>query len=241
MIFVLMILLTFFASLIGVTVGFGLSTIMIPVLVIFYPFTQVLLLVGVIHWFSNIWKITFFKHGIDWSLILSFGIPGVIAAIIGARLAFLESQAILSRTLGTFLIIYVIFLLLNPTFQIKKQYGVAIIGGGISGFLAGIFGFRGAIRSSFLSTFNLPKAVFIATGAVIAISIDTARLITYWIEGHQLEIVPLWALGILIGVSWTGSFAARYIVKYIPQEKFRFVVVLFLLIMSVKLIVFPSV
>ena len=232
-------IVTFFANLVGTTVGFGISTIMIPVLVLFYPFTQVLLLVGIIHWFSNIWKIALFKHGVDWKLILAFGIPGIIATIFGALLSVKEPQEFLSRTLGIFLITYVIFLLINPTFKIKKHIGYAVIGGSISGFLAGIFGFRGAIRSSFLSAFNLPKEVFIATGAVIALVVDTVRVSIYWTQGSTQIGIPLWALAILILISWLGAFTARYVVKVIPQANFRPVVVFFLMVMSIKLIFFP--
>ncbi|HJM68821.1 MAG TPA: sulfite exporter TauE/SafE family protein [Candidatus Babeliales bacterium] len=232
-------IITFAANLIGTIVGFGISTIMIPILVFFYPFTQVLLLVGILHWFSNIWKLALFKHGIDWKLIIAFAIPGMIATTFGALLSVHEPQEFLARTLGIFLMTYVIFLLIHPTFKMKKHIGYAVVGGSISGFLAGIFGFRGAIRSSFLSAFNLPKEVFIATGAAIALAIDTVRLSVYLTKGSTLTVIPLWALGLLILISWVGAFAARYVVRIIPQANFRPVVVFFLLVMSVKLIFFP--
>jgi len=231
-------IITFVANLIGTIIGFGVSTIMIPILVLFYPFSQVLLLVGILHLFSNISKITLFKHGIDWKLIIAFGMPGIIATTIGALLSVQEPQEFLARTLGIFLMTYAIFILLNPTFQIKKHISYAIIGGAISGFLAGIFGFRGAIRSSFLSIFNLPKDVFIATGSAIALLIDMVRVSVYWTQGSRLTVIPLWALGLLILISWIGAFTARYVVRIIPQTNFRPVVIFFLLVMSIKLVFF---
>ncbi|MDD2341139.1 MAG: sulfite exporter TauE/SafE family protein, partial [Methanosarcina sp.] len=57
-------LLTLLASLIGTLAGFGISTIMVPVLLIVLPLPQTLLLVGIIHWFNDIWKLLLFWEGI---------------------------------------------------------------------------------------------------------------------------------------------------------------------------------
>ena len=69
-------LLTFVGSLVGTLTGFGTSTVMVPVLVMFYPLPQALLLVGIIHWFGDIWKMLLFRSGVRWRLVLLFGVPG---------------------------------------------------------------------------------------------------------------------------------------------------------------------
>jgi len=58
MIFELLILtlLVFVASIVGTFSGFGTSTIMVPVMLLFFPLPVTLLFVGVIHWFGDIWK-----------------------------------------------------------------------------------------------------------------------------------------------------------------------------------------
>ena len=55
--------LTLVGSVIGTVTGFGTSTIMIPALLFYYPLPQTLLLVGVIHFAGNIWKMAFFHRG----------------------------------------------------------------------------------------------------------------------------------------------------------------------------------
>jgi uncharacterized protein len=57
---VLIAVLTLLASTVGTMTGFGTSTIMVPVLASFLALPQVLLLVGVIHWFGNLWKMLLF-------------------------------------------------------------------------------------------------------------------------------------------------------------------------------------
>ena len=47
-------LLTLFASIIGTITGFGTSTIMIPILVMFFPPVETIFLVAIIHWFGGV-------------------------------------------------------------------------------------------------------------------------------------------------------------------------------------------
>ncbi len=228
------------ASIIGTTTGFGTSTVMVPIALLFYPFSQTLLFVGIIHCFGNIWKLVIFRHGVRWKLILSFGIPGIAASLLGALLVFQVSSSLLSRILAVFMISYVVYLFINPNFKIKANRTSAASGGFLSGFTAGIFGMGGAVRSLFLSAFNLPKEVYIATAGAIALFIDVTRLSTYVFKGERLEMVTLWGMLIFIPVSFAGAKIAKKIVDKIPQEYFRTVIAVFLLGLGIKLLIFPS-
>jgi hypothetical protein len=237
---ILIALLTIVAAFIGTLTGFGSSTIMLPVIVLFFPLPQALLFVGIIHWFNDIWKIILFKKGVNWKILLGFGIPGVIASFIGARLIFTASQALLSQILGGFLIAYTIFLFVNPAFKLAQTNLTAISGGTLSGFFAGIFGLGGAIRATFLSAFGLPKAVYIFTSGAIALIIDSTRIVTYWSGGSKLTTLLAWGLIAFIPASLVGAGIAKRIVDKIPQNKFRSVVALFLLLVGIKLLLFPG-
>lgn len=233
-------LLTIVASCIGTLTGFGTSTIMVPVLLLFFPLPQTLLLVGIIHWFGDIWKMVLFKKGFYWKLVLSFGIAGTITTFFGARIVFKVSQSLLSQILGGFLVLYVVFLFLKPTFKVAKNTAIAISGGALSGFFAGLFGIGGAVRSVFLSAFNLPKAVYIATAGAIALVIDTTRIATYLSFGARLQANLLWGLFLFIPTSFIGAYIAKQIVNHIPQNKFRQVIVVFLFLVGVKLLLYSS-
>jgi uncharacterized membrane protein YfcA len=233
-------LLVFIASAIGTTTGFGVSTVMIPVVLLFYPLPQALVFVGIIHWFGNIWKLLLFRQGIRLKLILGFGIPGIAASYLGASLVLEAPANLLSRLLGVFIIIYVIYLFVNPFFRVRESNLSAAFGGAISGFLAGIFGMGGAVRSLFLSAFNLPKSVYIATAGAIALFVDTTRLSTYFSKGIQLEKLILWGMLIFIPASFLGAGAAKLFVGKIPQKHFRTVIAVFLFLIAVKLIILPA-
>jgi len=228
------------ASSVGTLTGFGTSTLMVPILLSFYPAPETLLFVGIIHWFGNIWKLLLFRKGFQWKLILSFGIPGIAATYLGASLVFDISTVLLFRILGSFLIIYVIYLFAKSSFKIKQSFLVGACGGALSGFFAGLFGIGGAIRGLFLTSFDLPKAVYIATAGAIALTIDTTRLTTYIKNGARLPYLLLWGMLIFIPASFIGAKIAKSFVDKIPQEHFRKVVAAFLLLMGIKLLVFPG-
>ena len=233
-------LLTIVATFVGTLTGFGSSTIMLPVVILFFPLPQALLFVGIIHWFNDIWKIILFKRGLKWRLILGFGIPGIITSFLGASLAVTTSAQILSRILGGFLITYVVFLAIKPTFKLAQTNLTSVSGGSFSGFFAGIFGLGGAIRGLFLSAFNLPKEVYIFTSGVIALIIDSTRIATYWFAGTRLLPLLLWGLLVFIPASLAGAEIAKGLVDKIPQKKFRTVIAIFLLIIGIKLFIFPG-
>jgi hypothetical protein len=213
---------------------------MVPVMLSFYPVGQTLLFVGIIHWFGNIWKILLFRKGFQWRLILSFGIPGIAATYLGASLVFDISTALLSRILGTFLIVYVIYLFAQSSFKIKQSLLTGVCGGALSGFFAGLFGMGGAIRGLFLTAFDLPKAVYIATAGAIAMAIDTTRLTTYVINEARLPRLLLVGMLVFIPASFLGARIAKLVVDKIPQQHFRKVVAVFLLIMGIKLLIFAK-
>lgn len=74
---------TLVASAVGTVAGFGTSTIMVPMLVAFLPLPQVLLLVGVVQWFGDIWKMALFRGGVRWRLVVLFGATGIVAMVLG--------------------------------------------------------------------------------------------------------------------------------------------------------------
>ncbi len=55
-------LLTMLASIIGTLAGFGISTIMVLILLTIFPLSQTLLLAGIIHWFNDVWKNDFIQR-----------------------------------------------------------------------------------------------------------------------------------------------------------------------------------
>ena len=232
-------LLTLLASIIGTLAGFGISTVMVPLLLIILPLPQTLLLVGIIHWFNDIWKILLFREGIRWKLFLAFGLPGIFTSFLGSSLFLRISREILSRTLGVFLIAYVLFIVFNQTFKLNQRLSVAVSGGALTGFFAGIFGIGGEINAVALSAFNLEKAVYVTTAGAISFMIDSTRIATYVRGGIGLEPAILAGFLIFIPLSLIGVMIGKRGIEKIPQEKFRNFVAVFIFLFGLKLVLLP--
>ncbi len=233
-------LLTLIASIVGTVTGFGTSTIMVPVLVLFLPPVEAIFLVAIIHWFGDIWKMIFFRSGIRLRLILFFGLTGLLASFFGASLSLGTSEAVLLRALGFFIALSAIVLLSKKQFRLPSGNATAVAGGLLSGFFAGLFGTGGAIRGLFLSAFNLPKATYIATAGTLGLMADTARIVTYAGGGIKLPSMLAYGLLIFIPASLLGAAIAKKIVNHIPQTHFRAVVAIFLLLVGIKLAFLPN-
>jgi uncharacterized protein len=231
--------LTLVGSAIGTLTGFGTSTIMIPALLFWYPLPQTLLLVGLIHLVGNVWKMLFFRSGIQWHLLLLFGLPSVLAGFAGATLASSVDQMLLQRFLGAVLIAYMLFLVMKRSWKLHAGIAVAFVGGTLSGFMAGMFGVGGAVRGAFLRAFGLPKDAFIFTAASIALVTDSTRLITY--TADQISLPPLlwWGMAVFLPVSLLGSWIGQRIVKRMPESAFQIVVAVFLGLSGVKFLLLP--
>jgi len=234
---ILLCLLTLVASGIGTATGFGTSTVMVPVLVLFVPLPIVLLFVGIIHLCGDIWKVLLFKRGLDWKLILGFGLSGVGASFLGASLS-LHVQALpLKRILGAFLILYVVYLFLKREWALPKTHSTAVCGGLLSGLFAGFFGVGGAVRGAFLMAFNLPKEIYIFTSGLIALFIDVTRVSLYIWGGTRLQQDLLLALILSIPVSFVGAYIAKRSLDRLPQKFFRIFVGVFLALVGGKLLI----
>lgn len=233
-------LLTISASAIGTVSGFGISTLMVPIMLFFLPYAETLLFVGVVHWFGDVSKLFIFKRGLNWKILLAFGIPGTIAAYIGAELTFQISVNLLSRIVGIFLVAYVLFLLFRPKFKIKPNTTSAFIGGGLSGLMGGLTGVGGgAIRAVVLTAFNLQKEIYVFTTGVVGATVDASRIIGYFTGGTRINHILLVGLPFFVLMSFLGVRIGKVLVDKIPQEKFRLVVSIFLFIIGVKFALFP--
>ena len=227
-------LTTLVASLIGTATGFGTSTVMVPVLLLFYPLSPTLLFVGIIHLFGDIWKMILFRRGIDWKIILSFGVPGLIMSYVGATISLSISPDVLKRILGLFLLSYVIFIIMKRNWKLSRSIPTAGTGGALSGLFAGVFGVGGAVRSAFLTAFDLEKRTFIFTSGIIAFIIDTTRIATYLSGGTKLSSDLMTALILCIPISLAGAYVAKGIISKIPQSAFRIFVAIFLALVALK-------
>lgn len=232
---ILFFLAAFLAEVVGTIAGFGSSTVFLPLALLFFDFKTALVLVAIFHIFGNIGRISFFRHGLERRILLIFGVPSVVLTLMGALLVVYIPQNALKAILGGFLVAYSVISFRKEDLKVKPTLFNSVIGGGLSGFLAGLIGTGGALRGAFLTAFGLPKERYIATAAAIALAVDFTRIPVYFAEGF-LSSQYYWYVPFLFVVALAGSFVGRQIVKRVPQKTFRKMVLIVILIFGIKFI-----
>jgi hypothetical protein len=212
---------------------------MVPALTLFFPLPLTLLFVGIIHLCGDIWKMILFRTGIRWKIILGFGLSGIAMSYLGASLTLNVTGSVLKRTLGAFLLLYVIFLFMKKSWRLPTTWRTSVCGGALSGFFAGIFGVGGAVRGAFLTAFDLPKGTYIFTSGIIAFVIDVTRITHYLSAGTRLEMGLIYGLLLYIPVSLLGAAAAKRTIDQIPQRLFRLFIAIFLGLVAFKFLAYP--
>jgi uncharacterized membrane protein YfcA len=224
------------AEIIGTMAGFGSSTIFLPLALLFVDFKTAIILVSIFHLFGNLSRIIFFREGFDRRVILQFGVPSVLLSLLGAFLIGVLPHPVLKLILGIFLITTSASFLIKPRIKLPANTGTFIAGGSTTGFITALIGTGGALRATLLQGFNIEKVKYIATAATIALATDITRIPVYILQGFLTQQYYLY-LPILFVIALAGSFIGRKIVKKIDQEKFRKMVLVAIILVSIKFVI----
>ncbi len=225
-------ILALFAEIIGTIGGFGSSVFFVPIGNFYFDFYSVLGLTAIFHLSSNLSKIFLFKKGINKKLLLNIGVPSVLFVIIGGLLSKYIESFKLEIVLGVFLIIFSLLFLIKKNFSFNPNKKNSIIGGSLSGFSAGLLGTGGAIRGLTMASFNLEKSVFIATSAFIDFMIDFTRTFVYYQNGYINTDLLIYVPFLLI-IGFIGTYIGKKILKHIPQDKFKKLSLIFILLIGI--------
>jgi uncharacterized membrane protein YfcA len=233
--------------------GFGLGTLLMPVVALFFPLDLAIAMTAMVHLANNLFKIGLLGRKADYSVLLKFGLPATVAAFAGAALLtylgevtpIYEYQVfgsdrqvtVLKLIIGVLIISFVV-LELSPTFSkvaLDRQW--LPLGGIISGFFGGLSGHQGAFRSMFLIKAGLEKETFVATGVVLAVMVDLSRMVIYGagISAHG-EVIE-WQLVFGASVSaFTGAYVGAKMLKKVTLRSVQLVVSALLIVVGGGLI-----
>lgn len=207
--------------------GFGLGTILLPAFALFFPVPVAVAATGVVHLLNNIFKAGLLWRHADWPTVMRFGIPAVPAALAGAWL--LARLGDTPRVFewsgfgrhfgptGASLVVGLLLLLLaglelQSWFQkLAAPPRLQPLGGLVTGFVGGLTGQQGALRSIFLLRAGLAARPFIATGVMIAIIVDLARLAAYAATFSALGLNPAGREVQLVGIGTLAAVAGAWL------------------------------
>ena len=228
-------IVAFVAAAVASVAGFGTATMTIPFLSWIIGFKQAIILIAFFHGFSNLFKLIQLRQAVNLRLMLWYGIPTVITAIIGAYLLDIVAPEGIGLGIGIFMILLAVYTLINPTRTLPENEYLLVTGGLISGFTAGLIGLGGAIRGAFLISTRIKKETYIATSAAIALCTDIARSTTYIVQG-SLDSQYYWYIPVLFVVGFVGTRLGVRLLKWLPELTVKRIVLAILILVSISFI-----
>ena len=189
-------LAAFFAAGLTLYSGFGLGTLLLPVFALFFPAEVAVVATAMVHGANNVFKVSLLGRHADLEVVLKFGLPAIVAAVLGAwalgwvaqsgsSLTIEVNEDVFSRItpvkllIGLLMIGFALFELL-PRFRLlefDRRY--LPLGGVFSGFFGGLSGHQGALRSAFLAKTGLTTERFVGSNAAIGFLVDLTRISVY--------------------------------------------------------------
>lgn len=245
-------LTAFLASLLTLFSGFGLGTLLMPVVAVFFPVAVAVALTAFVHLLNNLFKLALLWSWIDWRVALTFGLPALAAAVPGAwlltRMTDLPplmaydlwgGEALVTPVklvVGVLLVLFALAEWLSIDKRTRIPLRFLPLGGVLSGFFGGLSGHQGAFRSAFLLHAGLDTRGFIATNAVIASLVDVTRLAVYGLNmSLLLNEVDLTVLGAATAAAFAGVLVGRLGVEKVTIGTIQHLVAAMLLTLGLLL------
>lgn len=232
--FIFIIIIAFVAAMIATLTGFGSATILTPFVAMVIDIKAAIVLVAFFHFANNVSKFVLMRKSINLRLVLVYGIPSVISALIGAWIFASIDVDLITIFFSIFLISFSIYSLFRPKFHIPEKDIILTIGGLISGLTSGLIGVGGAIRSMFLISTFLKKEAYIATASAIAIMVDISRISVYISQGALYQSHIFWIIPLVV-MAFLGVITGRRFLRRLHEEVVRKAVLVALLLVGIKM------
>ena len=210
----------FIAAALTVPAGFGLSTLLTPLVLFVLPVHDAVAVVAIVHCAHNAGKFLSLRESVDFSAFRRYGVWLVVGAIIGALLQNQVPNDPLLLLVGIFLVILPILTISEKWTGYRIPEANDRLGGFGSGFMGGLSGHQGALRAMFLTRRLPDKMAYAATASVLALCVDVSRIPVYLFFrteeiSEEMTLIVVLVISALIGVrvgkKWLQSLKSTQI------------------------------
>jgi uncharacterized membrane protein YfcA len=218
----------FVAAMLAAVTGFGGAAVLLPMLVLVFGVREAIPILTVAQLIGNGSRVWFNRHELDWKVVAWFALGGVPMAILGGMLFAHAPLAALTRVLGVFLILIVVWRHIPRSTMWRPPLQSFAAIGAVSSFLSALLGSVGPLMAPFFLAYGLVKGAYIGTEALSTVVMHIAKLVAY----RQSAILPVHALlaGLALGPLMVGgSFVGKKIVDRISERVFTAIIELTLI------------
>jgi len=201
--------------------GFGIGSLLTPVLLISFPAAEAVAIVAVPHAVATTVRFWRLRADIDRPTFKQFGIASAVGGLVGASLQPVLGSAALTVVLAVLLLGAGGSELLRRPFPLPATPFWRLTGGTLSGVFGGLVGNQGGLRAAALLGFRLETRALVATATASALLVDAARVPIYLIARGSViaATVPLWLAG-TAGVV-IGTFLGVPLLGRVPPGLYR--------------------
>ena len=211
---------SFLAAALTVPAGFGLSTILTPLVLLLMGPHEAVAVVAVVHGAHNAGKFAALKESVDFEAFRRYGVWLVLGAILGAVLQNEVPQKPLLALIGAFLVSLPLLSMSEGWTGYRIPEANDSLGGFGSGFMGGLTGHQGALRAMFLTRRLPDKMTYAATASVLALCVDLSRVPVYLLFRYDemsqhaaltLVLVISALIGVRVGKTWLERLKSEWI------------------------------
>jgi len=214
--------------------GFGIGSVLTPVLSTEFDVRLAIALVSLPHLAGTFVRFLLVRTHIDRDVLLGFGAASAIGGLAGASLQAVVQSAALATIFGLLLVFAGLGSLIG--FAQRMRFSgrrSALVGGALSGLLGGLVGNQGGIRAAALLGFDVERQAFIATATAVALIVDGARIPVYLVT-QGADIAAQWPLILLLALgAVAGTLLGERTLRRMSEAVFRRVVGALLLVLGV--------
>jgi len=211
------------AAFVGATLaavsGFGGAAVLLPVLVAVFGPRLAVPILTVAQLVGNGSRVWFNRHEVDYRVVGWFALGGIPLAIAGGILFATAPLQVLTRVIGAFLILIVLWRRLRPGVTWRPSLRDFAGIGAVSSLLSAIVGSVGPLMAPLFLAYGLVKGAYIGTEACATVVMHVTKLAVY----RQAAVLPNAALmaGLALGpVMIVGSWVGHRIVDRMPERVF---------------------
>jgi hypothetical protein len=220
--------------------GFGIGSILTPLLATAYETKLAVAVVSVPHLVGTALRFAFIYRHVNRRVLFSFGVASAVGGLTGALLHVWLRSDWLGYILGALLVFAGVIGLSGGASRMRFGGKVAWAAGIFSGGFGGLVGNQGGIRSAALLGFGLDKESFVATATGIALAVDFFRMPVYAATQWR-DVAAAWPVLVIATAGIVvGTLAGQPMLRRIPPPTFRAIVAGIILLLGVWMLVHPG-
>jgi uncharacterized protein len=217
--------------------GFGIGSLLTPVLALKTGISLAVAGVSIAHFFGTALRFFLLRRFLSRKVLINFGLTSAAGGLIGALLHNTFQNTVLTIIFGCLLILAGILGITGFSDKFRLKGPIVWFAGAVSGLFGGLVGNQGGIRSAALFGFKLNKNQFVATATGIALMVDAARVPVY-LAVQWSQIVSIWpfilimALGVII-----GTLGGKKLLEKLPERVFNKTVAAVILLVGILVLI----